>query len=107
MLRLAIVSVLLLGCQRQEQPAESAPSSRVTTAPRVQAPKPGEPIDVHGIVVTFRQDGMIEIRGRDTWGNAIDAVYENIEFFRKALPVIDKGLTADQAMGLQGLLPPT
>jgi len=100
----AIASMLaLLGCQRTE--SDNSQPAAATTAPVAVAPKRGEPVDVHGIVVTFRDDGMIAIRGRDRFGNALDTVYENVEFFRNALPVLDQSLTVDQSMGLRELLP--
>lgn len=98
----AIASVLaLLGCQRTESAKSEPPVAHVAVPP-----KPGGPVDVDGIVVTFRDDGMIAIRGRDRFGNVLDTVYENIDFFRNALPVLDRSLTADQSMGLQELVPP-
>jgi hypothetical protein len=98
----AIASALaLLGCQRTESARSQPPAAHVAVTP-----KPGGPVDVDGIVVTFRDDGMIAIHGRDRFGNVVDTVYENIEFFRNALPVLDRSLTAEQSMGLQELVPP-
>ena len=97
-------ALALLGCQRTERARSQPPAA--TTAPVAVTPKRSEPVDVHGIVVTFRDDGMIAIRGRDRFGHALDTVYENIDFFRNALPVLDRSLTADQSMRLQALVPP-
>ena len=98
----ALAGVLaLLGCQRTETDKSEPPAAHVAVTP-----KPGGPVDVDGIVVTFRDDGMIAIRGRDRFGHALDTVYENIDFFRNALPVLDRSLTADQSMRLQELVPP-
>ncbi len=99
-----IASVLAtLGCQRTE-PAKSEPAPAKPAV--VAMPKRGSPVDVHGITVTFRDDGMVAIQGRDQFGNTIDTVYENVDFFRNALPVLDRSLTAEQSMGLRELLPP-
>ncbi|MBV8760173.1 MAG: hypothetical protein JO257_22970 [Deltaproteobacteria bacterium] len=93
----------LLACQRTETKPEPPPAK---PAPVVATPKRGEPIDVHGIVVTFRDDGTVAIRGRDRFGAALDTVYENVDFFRNALPVLDQSLTAEQSMGLRELVTP-
>lgn len=101
----AIASTLaLVSCQRTER-AKSEPAA-AKTAPVGVTLKPGAPVDVHGIIVTLRDDGMIAIHGRDRFGNALDTVYENVEFFRNALPVLDGSLTIDQSAGLRQLLPP-
>jgi hypothetical protein len=100
----ALASVLaLLGCQRTKT-VKSQPAAAPTT-PVAFTPKRGEPVDVHGIVVTFRDDGMVAIRGRDRFGTPLDTVYENVEFLRNALPVLERSLTVDQSVGLRELLP--
>ena len=100
----AIASMLaMFGCQRTE-PAKSQPAP--SAAAVVATPKRGEPIDVHGISVTFREDGMVAVHGRDQFGSTIDTTYENVDFFRNALPVLSRSLTAEQSMGLRELVPP-
>jgi len=95
------VVLALLGCQRNEPRSEPA----TTTKTAVAAPKLDAPIDVHGITVTFRTDGTVAIQGRDRFGNALDTVYENVDFFRKALPVLERSLTTEQSTGLRDLRP--
>ncbi len=100
---MTILSALaLLGCQRNEgSTAQAPPPARTAAAaPVVQQPKPGDRVDIHGIVVTYREAGVIEISGRDRWGNMLHSSYESIEFFREALPVIERSLATDQAAGL-------
>lgn len=101
----AILSTLALvvGCQRGDGAAEPAPTPTPTTSPGVQRQTPGD-VDVHGIVVKFLEDGMIQIRGRDRWGNALDTTYQNVEFLRNALPVLERSISTDQAAGLRALL---
>ena len=100
---LSIAVVLaLFGCQRNEPRPEPATTTKTTVA----APKLDAPTDVHGITVTFRADGMVALQGRDQFGGALDTVYENVEFFRKALPALERSLTAEQSTGLRDLQPP-
>jgi hypothetical protein len=104
---LTIASALLLaGCQRSErasQPA-SAPTPAAPAAPIAQPPKPGDRFDVHGLTVQFLEGGFVELRGRDRWGQPLDTTYESVDFFRKALPVLERSVSAEQAKGLRALL---
>ena len=101
---LSIAAVLaLIGCQRNEPRPEPAPT---TTAVAPLRAKRDVPLDVNGITVTFRADGTVAIQGRDQFGTALDTVYENVDFFRNALPVLERSLTAAQATGLRDLQPP-
>lgn len=100
---LAILSALtlLVGCQQHDGGAVPEPPP---AAPTAQQPKPGDRADVHGIVVKFTDGGAVEISGRDRWGNALDTTYENVEFFRNALPVLERSVSAEQAAGLRALV---
>jgi hypothetical protein len=95
---------LLGACQRVDR--DAAPSPPPIAAPRTPGPKPGEPVDVHGITVTFRADGTVVLHGKDRWNNALDTEYENAAFFKNALPVLARSVTAEQAAGLQALATP-
>lgn len=63
-------------------------------------------VDVHGITVKFLDGGAIELAGKDQWGTAFDTTYENADFVRKALPVLERSVTPEQATGLRALLVP-
>ena len=47
---------------------------------------------------------MIAIHGHDRWGNSLDTTYENSEFLRNALPVLERAITAEQLAGLRALV---
>jgi hypothetical protein len=98
----AALVVACQGCQRTERTPEPAPP---LAAPVAQQPKPGDRVDVHGITVKFLDGGTIELSGRDRWGNALDTTFETIEYFRNALPVLERSVTAEQAAGLRALIP--
>jgi len=61
-------------------------------------------IDVHGISVTFLNGGTIELAGPDRWGVPLDTTYENADFLRDALPVLERSMTTEQAAGLRALI---
>jgi hypothetical protein len=102
---LSILSALalLVGCQQNESASKPASSNTPAVAAAPQ-PKPGDRVDVHGIVVKFLDGGAVAISGKDRWGNALDTTYENAEFFRNALPVLERSVTAEQAAGLRALI---
>lgn len=96
----------LAACQRtaDENPG---PPAHVVEVPGEDAQHQRPSMDVQGILVTFRDDGTIQIRGRDRWGNGIETSYENAQFFRQALPVLERSLTPGQVQGLQALMSPS
>ena len=92
-----IVIALSAACQRKDDRAAPPPSetSRASDAGHADL------IDVHGITVRFLADGGVQIRGNDRWGNSFDATYESLEYFRGALPVLERSVTPEQAAGLR------
>lgn len=104
MRKAVVLALALAGCQRHDShPADNTPPP---TAPARAAPKPGDIVDAHGITVKFLDGGALELVGKDQWGAAFDTTYENIDFVRKALPVLDRSVTPDQAAALHALLAP-
>ena len=104
---LALLSALalLVACQRTEPtPAPSSTPALATGSAAAPQHQPGDRVDVHGIVITFQDGGLIALSGRDKWGNALDTTYENSEFLRKALPVLERSITDEQAAGLRALV---
>ena len=96
----ALTIALLVACQRDETDKRPATSAH----PFGSEPRVGERLDVHGISVTFLDGGSIEVRGRDRWGQPLDTTYENRDFLRKALPVLERNITAEQANGLRTVI---
>jgi hypothetical protein len=103
----AVLAIALhVGCQRDGRSSEPPSRSDEATivSPVARPTSPGDRVDVQGIVVTFLDGGMIEVRGRDRWGNALDTTYESIEFLRQALPVLERSVSEEQAAGLRALI---
>ena len=101
----AILSALalLVGCQRNDR--EAAPSHATAAAALpAELSKPGDRVDVNGIVVEHEDNGLIKLTGQDRWGKPLAQTFENIEFLRKALPVLEQSVTAEQAAGLRALV---
>ena len=101
-LAIACAVVLVVACQRTER--EPQPTATATAPATAQSHKPGEHVDVNGIDVQFLEAGMIAIHGHDRWGNSLDTTYENSEFLRNALPVLERAITAEQLAGLRALV---
>ena len=102
--RITCALALLLACQQNEHVGDSARSMAPMPIASAQPHKPGDRVDVDGIVVTFLDGGMIGLSGRDKWGNSLDTTYENSEFLRNALPVLERSITAEQLAGLRALV---
>ncbi|MDP1914689.1 MAG: hypothetical protein Q8L14_00495 [Myxococcales bacterium] len=41
------------------------------------------------------------MKGADRWGKAIDVTYESVEWLKKAVPVVSRGLAPEQAAQLE------
>ena len=103
MTRVAIsLLVLIAACARKDDRAPPTPVEVAKpSSSDAAALKPNQPIDIHGITVKLLDDGTVEIAGTDRWGNRIDTKYENVEYFRGALPVLQRSVTEEQAAGLR------
>jgi hypothetical protein len=103
MTRFAIsMLVVIAACGRKDDRAAPAPVEVAKpSASDAAALKPNEPIDIHGITVKLLDDGTVEVAGTDRWGNRLDTKYENVEYFRGALPVLERSVTEEQAAGLR------
>ncbi len=99
-----LIVMLIAACTRKQDRAAPAPVE--TTKPSGAGPKRGGPIDVHGIAVRFLEDGTVEIAGTDRWGNGIDTKFENVDYFRGSIPVLERSVTAEQAAGLRRVAGP-
>jgi hypothetical protein len=105
LLRLAqlVVVAAFAGCQGGEphaSPPEPAPQATVKPASLT----PGERIVVDGIGVELLENGELRLIGTDSWGKPLDTTYENIGFFRDALPVLERSLTPKQIASLRALV---
>lgn len=101
---LALLVALVVGCQRKESPPSDPPKGLELTRPQL---RPGDRVGVDGIVVEMLDGGTIQLRGTDRWGARLDTTYENIEFLRNALPVLERSLTPEQASRLRGVITPS
>lgn len=101
---LTVLVALFVGCQRKESPPSDPPKGLDGTRPQL---RPGDRIDVHGIVVEMLDGGTIQLTGTDRWGARLDTTYENLEFMRNALPVLERSVTPEQASRLRALIAPS
>jgi hypothetical protein len=102
-LQLAIVAVLVTGCQQGESHG-SPPRPVPQAAAKPATLTPGDRIVVDGIGLELFENGELRLIGKDRWGKPLDTTYENIEFLRKALPVLERSLMPIQAAKLRALV---
>lgn len=78
-------------------PAPAAPALTPADAPPISAadktPK-----------VTRNADGTVRLEFVDRWGKRFDSTYETSVFLERALPVITRGMTAEQTAQLENQL---
>ncbi|MBL8923418.1 MAG: hypothetical protein JNJ54_31485 [Myxococcaceae bacterium] len=87
---------LLHACKpAPEAPQPAAPPAPATVAtPDVTAPA-AQPR------LTRNADGTIRLEFIDRWGKPFDATYEGAEYLRRAVPVVSRGMTEQQATALE------
>lgn len=51
--------------------------------------------------LTLNADGTIRLQVVDRWGAAFDSTYEDVTYLRRALPVLSRGLSAEQNAELE------
>lgn len=59
--------------------------------------------DLSGLEVSLNEDGTVDVEGTDRWGEAIETQYTDHTYFRNAIPVLSRSVTAEQAAGLSAL----
>lgn len=99
--RLVLISLLVLGgaCQRETTDG-AAPAERPAAAATPEAASIEEPT----LAIARQADGTLKLLAVDRWGNRMDAVYENVDFLRRAAPTLERGLTPTQVQKLHAEL---
>lgn len=97
---IALFATLLMAasCQRSPAPAATpAPASAAPVAAKPAAPPEG-PVP---LALVRNSDGTVQLKGSDRWGKPIDVTYENVEWLKKAVPVVSRGLAPEQVAQLE------
>lgn len=103
--RTVIVLTLITAAACQQSTSTAAPPVAATATsatatvptqqpagpePFVSARRPGPPS------VKKNADGSVRVEFVDQWGHDFDATFENADYFKRAVPVITRGMTAEQ-----------
>jgi hypothetical protein len=95
-----LISIALLGvvaCSGRKDPPPAPPAA--AAAPSRDQRK----VEIEGLHVTIRGDGLVDLEGADRWGRPLDATYESVLFFKRAVPALSLNVTAAQAGRLSRL----
>lgn len=105
---LLALCLLPAACENGKPKAkDNSPPPLTPAKPAAAAPPPATvPVtDLGGgVTVSFNPDGSVQITGKAVWGDPLDARYESVDYFLKAVPVIERGLGPDQAKALRDLI---
>ena len=95
-------------CSRRQAPPKEPESRAIVVAPAsASQPTPQtarEQLAKHGLTLEPLPGGMVALKGADRWGTRLDATYESAEYLRKALPVLERSVTSEQATLLRRVL---
>ena len=79
-------------------PSAPAPAASLAPAPAPEAaPSARHSASGEGLSVIENSDGTVILKGKSTFNEALDTTYENCDFFTKAIPVLKRQLTEQQA----------
>lgn len=95
-----ILALGVSGCERVKTEGDAshlqAPPKPVSAPARAELP----PRDVP-VALTANPDGTVHLRYVDRWGATTEATYESVDFLKRALPTLERALTAPQFSELQ------
>jgi hypothetical protein len=84
----------------KSRPPAAAPA--VAPAPPISADSlpPIKKVEADGIVLAELVDGRVRMQATATWGEALDTTYDNCDYFRNALPVLERQLAPERGKHL-------
>jgi hypothetical protein len=87
-------------------PAQPAPAP-TATSPALAAPErspvtaadlpPQKQVQGEGIAITQLVDGSVHLKTTTQWNEALDTTYQSCDYYRSAIPVLRRQLTAERA----------
>lgn len=101
---LAFAALVFVGCQQAREAAPPSGVAAESSEERLVPPpaaKVTTPADAPPPTVTRSADGTVKLEGLDRWGNRIEATYESVDWLEKALPVLARGLSEQNAAELE------
>ncbi len=109
---LSMIAVLSACACQQGRDAEPTKPVSPTNATVEVAAQPASPQPATANVpaaesaprLTRNADGTIRLEVVDKWGARFDSTYEDVSYLRRALPVVSRGLTAEQTAELERAL---
>lgn len=96
---LVFIGLVGAGCQQSTStPATPlAPAVKPVAQPQLGGPEPlASTRRPEAPKLTKNADGSIQVVFVDQWGHDFDATFENADFFKRAIPVVTRGMTAEQ-----------
>lgn len=85
------------------QPPAAPAAPGPTTAPSKTATA-GREVDAAGLTLKLEDNGHVTLVGKDRWGAAINTTYETRDFLLKALPVLERSISAEQVAAIRKTL---
>jgi hypothetical protein len=95
------LSIGLTSCQRGSSPEVESQAAPAPSSPLIA--DAGTPPSA-ALTVVGRDDGTISLAGVDRWGHRLDVVYESRDFLEKAVPSLERSLTAEQVTQLKAAI---
>jgi putative ubiquitin-RnfH superfamily antitoxin RatB of RatAB toxin-antitoxin module len=107
--RLLTLVAIVLASACSPEPKQAAPAPVVAPAPPPPPPPPPvsaddlpprQRVEADGITLTEYVDGRVRVQSTFVWNEALDATYDNCDFYRGAIPVLSRQLAPERVKHL-------
>ena len=96
--RICVFALLVLGCSRSSESATSSSAAApAAQAPHTQSKKNRQVVQGDNITITEHEAGQVSVQGIDQWKEKVDTTYSDCDYFRRAIPVMERQFGKDRA----------
>jgi len=102
LLALGEAPAALGGCSRSSENSSSASAAPpAAQAPHAQPKKSKQVVRGDNITITEHEAGQVSVQGIDQWKEKVDTTYSDCDYFRRAIPVMERQFGKERAPLLQ------
>jgi len=85
------------GCSRSSESASSSSAAPpAAQAPRAQK-KSTQVVQGDNLTITEHEAGQVSVQGIDQWKEKVDTTYSDCDYFRRAIPVMERQFGKERA----------
>jgi hypothetical protein len=102
LLALVEAPAALCGCSRSSESATSSSAAAPPAlAPQAQQKKTTQVVQGDNLTITEHEAGQVSVQGIDQWKEKVDTTYSDCDYFRRAIPVMERQFGKERAQLLR------